>query len=89
MANLSLRTLGIAYKTTSKQTLSTREITESQLTFLGVVGIEDPLRPESQFSVMRCQYSGVVVRMLTGDSLPTAVKIAKSCNILSPEISED
>jgi Ca2+-transporting ATPase len=51
--------------------------------FLGVVGIQDPLRPESYRAVRTCQRAGVIVRMVTGDHLETAKFIARDCGILT------
>ena len=55
---------------------------ESGLTLLGVVGIEDPLRPEVKPAIDKCYAAGIDVRMVTGDNLDTAVAIAKRCGIL-------
>ncbi|KAI8339734.1 hypothetical protein BC941DRAFT_421275 [Chlamydoabsidia padenii] len=51
------------------------------LTMLGVVGIEDPLRPGAKQAVMNCQKAGVCVRMVTGDNMLTAKSIARKCGI--------
>ncbi|KAI9679746.1 MAG: plasma membrane calcium [Caeruleum heppii] len=52
-----------------------------EMTFLGVVGIQDPLRPGVSEAVKRCQNAGVVVRMVTGDNITTAHAIASDCGI--------
>lgn len=57
---------------------------EQGLTFVGAVGMEDPLRPEVPRAIQQCQTAGITVRMVTGDSLPTAVAIARKCGILEP-----
>ncbi|KAK2053109.1 calcium-translocating P-type ATPase [Colletotrichum caudatum] len=54
------------------------------LTFVGVFGIRDPLRPEVLGSVRQCQDAGVFVRMVTGDNFLTAKAIASECAIYSP-----
>ncbi|KAL8707184.1 MAG: hypothetical protein Q9220_007751 [cf. Caloplaca sp. 1 TL-2023] len=51
------------------------------MVFLGVVGIQDPLRDGVAYAVKRCQDAGVVVRMVTGDNITTASAIAKQCGI--------
>lgn len=58
-------------------------LAEKDLTLIGIVGIEDPLRPDVPGAIAQCRRAGVDVRMCTGDSLPTAIAIAKGCNILS------
>jgi len=53
------------------------------MVFLGYMGIVDPIRPESPQVVSDLQKSGINVRMITGDSIQTAISIAKQCNIIS------
>ncbi|TDZ36726.1 Calcium-transporting ATPase 2 [Colletotrichum spinosum] len=55
----------------------------ADMTFVGVFGIRDPLRPEVLDSVRQCQEAGVFVRMVTGDNFLTAKAIAKECGIYS------
>ena len=55
------------------------------MTWLGLVGIHDPLRAGVTEAVAQCQHSGVVVRMVTGDNVTTARAIAKDCGILSSD----
>ncbi|KAJ3216021.1 Calcium-transporting ATPase 10, plasma membrane-type, partial [Clydaea vesicula] len=56
---------------------------KSGMILLGIVGIEDPVRPEVPDAVKSCQRAGVVVRMVTGDNKATARSIAKQCGILT------
>lgn len=51
------------------------------LVFLGVVGIQDPVRPGVPEAVKKAQHAGVVVRMVTGDNAVTAQAIATECGI--------
>lgn len=53
----------------------------NNMTFLGIVGIQDPLRDGVEVAVQRCQDAGVVVRMVTGDNMVTARSIATECGI--------
>lgn len=57
----------------------------ANLTCLCLVGIEDPVRPEVPDAIKKCQRSGVVVRMVTGDNINTATSIAMKCGIIRPE----
>ena len=43
---------------------------------IGLVGLQDPLRPDAAAAVAQCQRAGLVVRMLTGDNSRTAACIA-------------
>lgn len=51
------------------------------LTFLGLVGMIDPLRPEAGDSVARCRGAGIEVAMITGDHPATALSIARQLNL--------
>ncbi|KAL2828597.1 hypothetical protein BJY01DRAFT_255299 [Aspergillus pseudoustus] len=53
----------------------------SDMTFLGVVGIQDPIRPGVPEAVAKCHHAGVMVRMVTGDNMATAKAIATDCGI--------
>ena len=52
-----------------------------EMTFLGLVGIQDPLRDGVSKAVHRCQTAGIKVRMVTGDNITTATAIAEQCGI--------
>jgi Ca2+-transporting ATPase len=54
-----------------------------QLNWLGVVGIQDPLRETVRDAVRDCQRASVMVKMVTGDNVETASAIAKECGILT------
>jgi len=56
-------------------------------TFLGIMGIKDPIRPEAVSAIEDCKTAGINVMMITGDSKETAVAIAKELNII--EENED
>jgi Cu+-exporting ATPase len=51
------------------------------LTFLGLIGVADRLRPTSREAVVRLQAQGVEVVMLTGDNAATAAAIAREAGI--------
>ncbi|KAJ7182037.1 hypothetical protein C8R46DRAFT_885366 [Mycena filopes] len=51
------------------------------LTLIGIVGIEDPLRPGVTEAVKKCQLAGVAVKMCTGDNVLTARSVAMQCGI--------
>jgi Ca2+-transporting ATPase len=56
---------------------------DENLVLVMIFGILDPLREEVPIAVKKCQSAGIVVRMVTGDSVPTARAIALGCGILS------
>ncbi|KAJ0417613.1 hypothetical protein BJY00DRAFT_303332 [Aspergillus carlsbadensis] len=53
----------------------------SDMVFVGVVGIQDPIRPGVPEAVAKCHHAGVTVRMVTGDNMVTAKAIATDCGI--------
>jgi len=60
--------------------ITTEQLHESELnnlTFLGLVGMIDPLREESKEAVAQCHAAGIKVAMLTGDHPLTAYAIGK------------
>ncbi|WP_374582379.1 cation-translocating P-type ATPase [Pseudoduganella sp.] len=50
-------------------------------TWLGLVGLADPLRPEVPAAVAQCQQAGIRVLMITGDYPPTAASIARQAGL--------
>lgn len=85
LAQEANRTIGIAFTVLPTDRYPPHVIPatepEEDLIWLGVIGIQDPLRPEVKEAVQKCQVAGVTVRMCTGDNLDTAVAIAKQCGI--------
>ena len=56
------------------------------LLFLGLVGMEDPVRPEVPAAIAACRAAGIGVVMITGDDPKTACRIAEEAGIaFSPE----
>ena len=55
------------------------------LTFYGVLGIKDPLRPDVKAAIASCHRAGINVRMVTGDNVITARAIARECGIIKSE----
>ena len=53
----------------------------TDLTLIGITGIEDPLREGVREAVAKCKTAGVRVTMCTGDNVLTARSIAQQCNI--------
>ena len=83
MGSSALRVLAVASKEIQKipATLDPAEI-ESGLTFLGLVGMIDPARPEAKESVRLCRQAGIRPVMITGDHKLTAAAIAREVGIL-------
>ena len=59
------------------------ESLEKDLTFYGLAGMIDPVRPEVKDAVAACHIAGIRVVMITGDHKDTAVAIARELGILT------
>ncbi|MBY6243139.1 HAD-IC family P-type ATPase [Methylosinus sp. Sm6] len=56
------------------------------LVFLGLAGMQDPLRPEARRAIRACYGAGVEVAMVTGDSAGTAAAVAEQAGMeFTPE----
>ncbi|XP_057186106.1 plasma membrane calcium-transporting ATPase 1b isoform X2 [Triplophysa rosa] len=88
MASEGLRTICLAYREFPLSDGEPDWDSESDiltgLTYICVVGIEDPVRPEVPDAIKNCQRAGITVRMVTGDNINTARAIATKCGILHP-----
>jgi magnesium-transporting ATPase (P-type) len=72
------RLLGVAVRPVSDPTLTaTAAAIERDLTFLGVVALWDPPRPEVEAAVAVCRGAGIRVVMVTGDYGLTAQAMAR------------
>ena len=81
MASEGLRVIGIAYKKVESKEFSPEKV-ERDLTFLGLVGMQDPPRREVKEAVEKCKAAGIRVVMVTGDHKETAVSVARELGIL-------
>lgn len=79
MAKGALRVLALAIKEDDD---SARE---EDLTFVGLVGMIDPPRPEARDSVKTLKKAGIKTIMITGDHKDTALAIAKDLGIADDE----
>ncbi|MBQ7336786.1 MAG: calcium-translocating P-type ATPase, PMCA-type [Clostridia bacterium] len=79
----ALRVLAVAYKEIDRvPEVPTSEELENGLTFMGLVGMIDPPRPEARDAVAVCRRAGIKPVMITGDHVVTASAIAKELGIL-------
>ena len=53
----------------------------NQLTFIGLVAMIDPLRPEAKSAIAACRQAGIDVCMITGDHPSTALAIARELEL--------
>ena len=83
MSENALRVLAVGYKVIDNipDELTSEEI-ENGLTFMGLVGMIDPPRPEAKVAVETCRKAGIKPVMITGDHVVTASAIAKELGIM-------
>ena len=97
----SMRTLAFAYKKITKEELETalsnhpdkdleffNELCQNA-TFSILVGIRDNNRPDVPNAIAKCHHAGIIVRMVTGDNINTAIAIAKDVGIIEPMEATD
>ena len=96
MANNALRVLAVAYKdekmidysqneSTKKQKCADKEkeFVNTDLIFVGLIGMIDPPREGVKEAVQTCKKAGIKTVMITGDHIATAKAIAKEIGILN------
>ena len=82
-ARRGLRVLAVAQRPLPVgMTSYTPETVEADLTFLGLVAMLDPPRPEVAAAVDTCHHAGIRIIMITGDYGLTAESIARRIGII-------
>ncbi len=84
MAGQALRVLAASLRRWEQRPESNQpEFLEQQLTFVGLTGMIDPVRPEVKPAIDLCRTAGIRPVMITGDHKDTAVAIARQLGIIS------
>jgi calcium-translocating P-type ATPase len=81
MAERGLRVLAVARRTGNLPDSADADMAERDLELLGLVGIEDPPRPDVGKAMAECRRAGIAVAMITGDSGATAAAIAREIGL--------
>ncbi|UCC16700.1 MAG: HAD-IC family P-type ATPase, partial [Dehalococcoidales bacterium] len=82
MGKDALRVIAVAYRDFSgKDDKLTDEEIQSDLTFIGLMGMADPPREEAKKAIALCQQAGIDVKMITGDNKITAESVARQINL--------
>jgi Ca2+-transporting ATPase len=84
LAEASMRVLGLAYR--DLPSTEAGADAGSALTFVGLVGMEDAIRPEARAAIQTCAEAGIRTIMITGDQEGTALEIARQVG-LSPAVA--
>lgn len=82
LARQGLRVLALAEGRTPRLD---RSAPPGGLTFLGLLGLIDPPRPEAVAAVAQCRAAGIAVKMITGDHAGTATAIAREIGLQHPD----
>ena len=77
MAAEALRVLAVATRSDAHL-----EVAEQEMTFLGLLGMIDPPRPEAREAIRTCEKAGIKVVMITGDHPLTAQAVARELGLL-------
>jgi len=80
MAGEALRVLGVAYKQLDDVNTKKDKL-ETDLVFIGLIGMIDPPREEASEAVLKCKLAGIKPVMITGDHKITACAIADELDI--------
>lgn len=84
MADKALRVLAAAQREYDQMPQDTSpEALEADLTFIGLTGMIDPVRPEVVDAIKECRAAGIRPIMITGDHKDTAVAIAMELGIIT------
>lgn len=90
-----LRVLALARREIAGARPTSAAQAEGSMTFLGLVGLEDPIRPEVPSAIRKCRDAGIRVVMVTGDHPNTAASVARAVGLegdrllLGSELPED
>lgn len=88
MANAGQRVIGVAERHLPTGELGQDGTVDQDLTFVGLIGLEDPPRSEAQATIASLHAAGINVIMLTGDHPATARAIATRVGIDATEVVE-
>jgi Ca2+-transporting ATPase len=88
MADNALRVLAFAYKDIEYADEYVQEEVESNLVYIGLMGLMDPPREEVTQAIQQCKRAGIRPVMITGDHKSTALAIAREVGIVSRDDNE-
>jgi len=86
MTDEGLRVLAFSYREieSGEESIS-MEDAEKDMVFLGLIGLEDPPRPEVPEAIKKCREAGIRIIMITGDGSRTALAIAREIGLIKGE----
>ncbi|MFI3263568.1 MAG: calcium-translocating P-type ATPase, PMCA-type [Rikenellaceae bacterium] len=89
--NQAMRTLGFAYQILEEgeMVIDKKAITATNLSFMGIVAISDPVREDVPASVCECMKAGIDVKIVTGDTSGIAKEIGRQIGLWTEADTED
>ena len=86
----AMRTLGFAYQILEEddEAIKENKVVASNLTFLGIVAISDPVREDVPAAVAECLNAGITVKIVTGDTPGTAKEIGRQIGLWNENDTE-
>jgi sodium/potassium-transporting ATPase subunit alpha len=86
MMDEGLRVLAFAFREIkSDEEIKSNKEAERDMVFLGLIGLEDPPRPEVPDAIKKCREAGIRIIMITGDGSRTALAIAREIGLVKGE----
>ena len=81
LAREGMRVLGVAKAEIDAKAMLPKDHVGIRFTFLGLIGLSDPLRDEVPEAIRECLHAGIRVIMVTGDYPATAMAIAERAGL--------
>ncbi len=83
MMDEGLRVLVFGYREVAEQeNIASKEDVEKGIVLTGMIGLEDPPRPEVSDAIRKCREAGIRIIMITGDGSRTALAIAREIGLV-------
>ena len=80
------RVLGVAHAKIKRENLP-ESASDLKLNWVGLLGFEDPIRPEVPEALQHCNQAGIRVILITGDYPETAQSIAKQAGLTLTQVA--
>ncbi len=86
----AMRTLAFAYMEIDDKSkvIKNGKVVANNLSFLGIVGIEDPIREDVKDAVSQCLNAGIEIKIITGDTMITAKEIGRRIGIWDDDCTD-
>ena len=86
MADEGLRVLGVARAALQPSQNWPEHQHDIEFSFVGLIGLQDPLRIDARDAILQCHTAGIRVVMITGDHKGTAQSIARELGLAADQV---